>query len=372
VRKILTVLTLGALCALAAPAFSDDPKAPAAADGPKAAESDWIADFDKAVAAAKAAKKDMLVDFTGSDWCGWCIKLDNEVFSQADFAPAKEKFVLVKLDYPNGAEAKAKVPNPARNDEIRDKYGIQGYPSILIITADGDVLARTGYRPGGPKPYVEFLATAHKNGREALDGAVKLEAEYAAATDAAAKTGLVEKAIGLLEKLGESGGPTEKLAKIARNGTTIDPENKSGLKLRTIKALMAADAASDEDRSAAKALDPKNESGLLERVLMSELQVVMQSGQGLQEFVDAAKALAASGNLKDPEIYVAVLANAVGMSKQMLGDEETAKAIGKVLREKGPKDNPRLTNFLNQILGPEEKPAEKPADAPAPKPAETK
>src|SRR5262245_55856336 len=129
----------------------------------------WAADVDKAVATAKAEKKDLFVDFTGSDWCIWCKRLDKEVFAHEAFlTAAKKDFVLVALDYPHSDEAKAKVPNPKRNDELQDKYSIQGFPTILLMNADGVVYGQMGYEQGGPEKYVESLAAARKKGREEL------------------------------------------------------------------------------------------------------------------------------------------------------------------------------------------------------------
>ena len=93
-RTWMTALALGLLATLT-------PTVQAAEGGR------WIDDFDEAVKLAKAENKDLLVDFTGSDWCGWCIKLNKEVFSQPDFAGyAKKNLVLVELDFPNKAEPK--------------------------------------------------------------------------------------------------------------------------------------------------------------------------------------------------------------------------------------------------------------------------
>ena len=89
----------------------------------------WLTDFDKAVETAKQEKKDLLVDFTGSDWCGWCIKLKEEVFDHDEFTKAvTPHFVLVALDYPRGEEAKAKVPNPERNKELSRSTGSRAFP----------------------------------------------------------------------------------------------------------------------------------------------------------------------------------------------------------------------------------------------------
>ena len=58
------------------------------ADGARAQKRGWLDDFDQAVKKARSAKKDLLVEFTGSDWCGACVRLDEQVFSrgEANFA----------------------------------------------------------------------------------------------------------------------------------------------------------------------------------------------------------------------------------------------------------------------------------------------
>src|SRR5690242_19664467 len=73
-----------------------------------AAESGWITDAAKAQETAKAEKKLVLLDFTGSDWCGWCIKLHKEVFSTPEFEKyAKENLVLVEVDFPRKKQLSA-------------------------------------------------------------------------------------------------------------------------------------------------------------------------------------------------------------------------------------------------------------------------
>lgn len=149
----------------------------------------WIQDFAKAKEAAKAEKKDLLIDFTGSDWCGWCIKLDEEVFSKDPFQQAAPKdFILVKLDFPQD-ESRVTPEIKAQNEKLRDTYGIQGFPTILLTDADGVVYGEAGYQEGGPEKYLEMLATAKKNGQvfqaAMLRAAQKKDAERAAALDEA-------------------------------------------------------------------------------------------------------------------------------------------------------------------------------------------
>ncbi len=120
----------------------------------------WSHDFAAAKKQAADEKKDLLIDFTGSDWCSWCIELNKEVFSQDAFKTGvKDKFVLVELDYPRKPENVAKLSDEtkAQNQELQEKYAIEGFPTILLCDADGKPFAKTCYKPGGPEKYVAHL-----------------------------------------------------------------------------------------------------------------------------------------------------------------------------------------------------------------------
>jgi protein disulfide-isomerase len=116
----------------------------------------WGEDFEAAKAAAAKDKKPILVDFTGSDWCGWCMKLDKEVFSQKEFKEyAKENLVLLSLDFPHEKHQSSKIKK--QNEELSKKFGVKGYPTILLLDADGNKIGETGYQAGGAAKYVEHL-----------------------------------------------------------------------------------------------------------------------------------------------------------------------------------------------------------------------
>ena len=122
-----------------------------------AAEGLWQTDFKAAQAKAKEEKKYLLVDFTGSDWCGWCIKLHNEVFDKEPFkTEAPKQFVLVELDFPQREGTVRRLKK--QNKELAEKYKIEGFPTVLMLDAEGQVIARTGYREGGPEEYLKQLA----------------------------------------------------------------------------------------------------------------------------------------------------------------------------------------------------------------------
>src|SRR5258708_35916882 len=93
-----------------------------------AAELNWMTDLPKAEARAKAEKKLVMLDFTGSDWCGWCIRLNKEVFSKPEFAQyAKDNLVLVEVDFPRKKEQPEELKKA--NESLQTKYGVQGYPT---------------------------------------------------------------------------------------------------------------------------------------------------------------------------------------------------------------------------------------------------
>ena len=126
-----------------------------------AVEGQWQTDLPKAQAQAKAEKKLVMLDFTGSDWCGWCIKLHKEVFSQKEFIDyAKANLVLVEVDFPN----KKKQPEELKraNNALQQKYGIEGYPTIIMLDSDGKKIGQLGYQKGGPKAFIESLEKIKK------------------------------------------------------------------------------------------------------------------------------------------------------------------------------------------------------------------
>ncbi len=121
-----------------------------------AAELDWMTDYKAAEQKAAAEQKTLLLNFTGSDWCGWCIRLDKEVFSQPEFAAyAKEKLVLVKLDFPRNKPQSA--AEKKQNQELAAKYRVRGYPTIMVLDSQGRRVGEMGYEKGGAEKWVQSL-----------------------------------------------------------------------------------------------------------------------------------------------------------------------------------------------------------------------
>lgn len=122
----------------------------------------WTEDFAAAKKTAAKEDKDLLLNFSGSDWCGWCQKLDKEVFDHESFTPkATKEYVPVKLDFPRNAPQSDEIKK--QNRALQRTYGVSGFPTILLTDADGEVYARTGYQKGGPEKYLTHLAELQKN-----------------------------------------------------------------------------------------------------------------------------------------------------------------------------------------------------------------
>ena len=126
-----------------------------------AAGLDWQTDLPKAQAQAKAENKLVMMDFTGSDWCGWCIKLNKEVFSQPEFGEyAKKNLVAVEVDFPN--KKKLSPAQKSANVALAKKYGIRGYPTIIVLNSAGQKIGELGYMKGGPKAFIAALEKLKK------------------------------------------------------------------------------------------------------------------------------------------------------------------------------------------------------------------
>jgi thioredoxin-related protein len=120
----------------------------------------WETDFEKASARAKAEGKHMLIDFSGSDWCGWCIKLDEEVFSKKVFkAYAKDNLVLLLVDWPQRAPNSKEVQ--AKSRPLMEKFNVEGFPTVFILDSDAKPIknGKTGYQPGGAEAYIAHIKT---------------------------------------------------------------------------------------------------------------------------------------------------------------------------------------------------------------------
>lgn len=124
--------------------------------------SEWKTDYERALATAKAARKCVLLDFTGSDWCGPCIEMKRVVFSQAAFLGyAQKDLILVEVDYPRRKKLPENITK--QNALLSHQYGIErsGFPTVILLDPDGKILGQlegySGERPADIIAWVEKL-----------------------------------------------------------------------------------------------------------------------------------------------------------------------------------------------------------------------
>ncbi|MDP9254568.1 MAG: thioredoxin family protein [Verrucomicrobiota bacterium] len=126
------------------------------------AEPGWLTDYQQAQQLAKANHKLLLLDFTGSDWCGWCIRLRREVFSKPEFQQyANKNLVLMEVDFPRQKQQTETVR--LQNEKLARQYGIQGFPTILVLNDAGQIVGALGYVQGGPNAFVAELEKLRKS-----------------------------------------------------------------------------------------------------------------------------------------------------------------------------------------------------------------
>ena len=182
----------------------------------------WQTDFEAAKAKAKAENKLVLVDFTGSDWCIWCKKLHGEVFDKDEFkTEAPKHFILVELDFP----AKKKLPDEVKeqNQKLQKEYKIKGYPTVLLLDAEGQVVAHTGYQTGGPEKYNKQL----DGFVDAYASVVKLKAQLDKA-EGLAKAKVLDKLVDVYAN--KLHNETDETADWSKEIVKLDADNKAGLR----------------------------------------------------------------------------------------------------------------------------------------------
>ncbi|HVU08208.1 MAG TPA: thioredoxin fold domain-containing protein [Verrucomicrobiae bacterium] len=147
------------------------PKNPAATPTPspveiavekRVSELPWATNLPNALTQAKAENKIVLLDFTGSDWCVWCMKFDNDVLSQPEFAAyAKTNLVMFMLDFPNAIKQSEALKKS--NQELQAKFKVDGFPTYIALNSDGKEMGRqVGYLSGGPQAFIAELEKFRK------------------------------------------------------------------------------------------------------------------------------------------------------------------------------------------------------------------
>lgn len=116
----------------------------------------WVTSYRDALVEAKEKNRRVFAFFTGSDWCGWCIRLNREILSTGEFARyAAENLVLLELDFPRGKPQSADLKR--QNESLARRFEVRGFPTVVVLDADGKPVGQLGYQEGGPAPFVKRL-----------------------------------------------------------------------------------------------------------------------------------------------------------------------------------------------------------------------
>ena len=261
----------------------------------------WVSDFEKAKQTAAAEGKDLLIDFTGSDWCGWCIKLRKEVFDLDAFKTAGLKnFVLVEIDFPQN-KTKLTKETQEQNAKLQTQFGIQGFPSIVLADAQGRPYAQTGYQAGGPEKYLPHLD-------ELRAVKAKRDAEWKKADGAQGVEKAKFLAAGL--KVLDENLAAQHYSKVIAEITALDPKDETGMgasmgfkaDLATLQGEIGTIAGKDGSAAARKKADefiaahPKFTANQKQAALLSLLQIYRppQDNEIVLKLMGEVKALDAS------------------------------------------------------------------------------
>lgn len=212
----------------------------------------WTTDYDAARDQAASSDKDLLLDFTGSDWCGWCIKLREEVFDKEAFQnAAPDDFVMVELDFPNDVAQSDEVK--AQNAALNQKFNIQGYPTIILADATGKPYAKTGYEPGGADAYLAHLGQLQSK-RKARDQAMN-KADSAQGLEKAKALDEAMQAVGIELAANHYGDTVKQIIE-------LDANNEAGLKEKYETVLKSVEIDGDMQEAIAMLSGGDMEGGL--------------------------------------------------------------------------------------------------------------
>jgi protein disulfide-isomerase len=117
---------------------------------------DWMTDVDRAMSIAANQDRPIFMFFTGSDWCGWCKRLSGNVLTKPEFKDyAEDQLVLLMLDFPRRIQQSPETQRA--NSNLAKRYGVRGFPTIILTDETGQEIARTGYKHMSAAQYVQHL-----------------------------------------------------------------------------------------------------------------------------------------------------------------------------------------------------------------------
>lgn len=125
---------------------------------------DWQTDFEAAKKIATEQDKNIIIVFSGSDWCAPCIKLDKNIWQSEVFKKeAAEEWVLVKANFPRKKANELSKEQTEHNRKLAEKYNIEGsFPLVVILDKNGKVLGKMGFKNVSPEEYIKMIHAFEK------------------------------------------------------------------------------------------------------------------------------------------------------------------------------------------------------------------
>lgn len=262
--------------------------------------AEWMTDFDAAKARAAKEGKAVLIDFTGSDWCGYCSKLRRDVFDKEDFTVyANDKFVLLEIDQPR--KIKMDPEKLAANRKLAETYGVDGYPTVLVVDSEGTLMGGFCGYPGSADEVQDLLDEAYANYKKLRD---------------AGKDKKLEVLRSIYDELDED--LQECADSLRRAIVAADPEDKAGLR-KSMAAKEERRVILDELHEAPTpqrcleiidahlpGISAENRTGLL---AMKEL-ILLNTARSVEDVIKARDTIAAALETeRDPKIIAAIRKN---------------------------------------------------------------
>ncbi|MCB9869433.1 MAG: thioredoxin family protein [Planctomycetes bacterium] len=309
----------------------------------------WHDDYDRAAALARKSGKDVLLVFTGTDWCPWCRRLEAEVLGHREFrAAAAARFELVKLEFPRDAAGWQKLAKPWRYQQLADQYAIDVYPSVLIVDATGAVLARTGYQKGGVAPYRAHLDQLLAAGRKLRERIERLRRQVGEGPIARRAVALRE-ALGLLAPIRRPEAGSTALLGIAEAAFTIDPTNAQGLLHQAIGVALDTGIAPDPFLEAVRRYDPRNRRQQRQAIALALVGKRAATPDDARRLVAELDALAAANAVLAEATRFGLYRRAALLLDRLRVDPEAAKRFaGLALQLRPP---PEARAALRRIAG---------------------
>lgn len=119
----------------------------------------WLQDYSEGLKLARLYNKPLLLFFTGSDWCGYCEQMQENIFKTEEFAKKSKDYILVELDFPRGFELPENIR--MQNDVVMNAFNIEGFPTIVLESSNGMPIGGFGYTAS--QSVSDFFETIEKS-----------------------------------------------------------------------------------------------------------------------------------------------------------------------------------------------------------------